>query len=172
MQWIHAAEAEDLLQASIFFDFRCGYGDMRLIDALREHLMNAIGGWSGFLRHMTENALHFKPPLGFFNNFVVESKGEHRNAFDIKSAMMPIVDFARVYALKKGIEATNTMDRLYQLTVKKVLTNEEHDELERAYSFLMQLRFVRQVTAVIDQKAKPDNYINPKKTDTNRTNHA
>ncbi len=163
MQWIHAAEAEDLLQASIFFDFRGAYGDMRLVDALREHLMNAIGGWSGFLRHMTENALNFKPPLGFFNNFVVESKGEHRNAFDIKSAMMPIVDFARVYALKNGVEATNTLDRLYQLTVKKILTQEEHDELERAYSFLMQLRFVRQVTAVIDQKSKPDNYINPRK---------
>jgi CBS domain-containing protein len=162
-QWIHAAEAEDLLQASIFFDFRGGYGDMRLIDALREHLMGSIGSWSGFLRHMTENALHFKPPLGFFNNFVVESKGEHRNAFDIKSAMMPIVDFARVYALKNGIETTNTLERLYQLTAKKVLSQEEHDELDRAYSFLMQLRLVRQVTAVIDQKSKPDNYINPKK---------
>ena len=163
LKWIHAAEAEDLLQASIFFDFRGGYGDARLTDALRQHLHEAIGRWSGFLRYMTENALYFKPPLGFFRNFVVESKGEHRNKFDIKSAMMPIVDFARIYALKHGIEATNTMDRLHQLTLNQVLTREEYDELEKAYSFLMQLRFVRQVTAAMDQKTAPDNFINPKR---------
>jgi len=161
--WIHAAEAEDLLQASIFFDFRRGYGDPLLVTELREHLSASLSGWSGFFRHMTENALNFKPPLGFFRNFVVESKGRHRNAFDIKSAMTPIVDFARVYALKNGIEETNTLERIDQLRVKKILSTKEYEELEKAYSFLMQLRFVRQITAALDEHVKPDNYINPKK---------
>jgi len=160
--WIHAAEAEDLLQASIFFDFRIGYGDDILIDSLRQHLFGSLEGWSGFFRHLTENALYFKPPLGFFRNFVVESKGEHRDAFDIKSAMTPIVDFARIYALKNKIEETNTLQRLRQLYIKRVFNRQEYEELERAYSFLLQLRFVRQITAIIDEKAKPDNYINPK----------
>ncbi|MGD9367137.1 MAG: putative nucleotidyltransferase substrate binding domain-containing protein [Desulfobacteraceae bacterium] len=163
LQWIHAAEAEDLLQASIFFDFRCGYGDEQLIESLKDHLRGSIARWSGFLRYMTENALYFKPPLGFFRNFVVESKGEHRDALDIKSAMTPIVDFARVYALKNGITATNTMDRLHQLRVMKILTQEEYDEMEKAYSFLMQLRLTRHVTAAMDQKKSPDNFINPKR---------
>ena len=163
LKWIHAAQSEDLLQASIFFDFSYGYGDRQLIDDLRRHLYDAIGRWSGFLRYMTENALYFKPPLGFFGGFVVESKGEHRNAFDIKSAMMPIVDFARIYALKHGIEATGTLERLQQLYRQEVLSQEEYEELQKAYSFLMQLRFGRQVTAVIDQKAPPDNFINPKR---------
>lgn len=163
LQWIHAARPEDLLQASIFFDFHCAYGDQHLVDALRTHLNEAIGGWSGFLRHMTENALHFKPPLGFFRNFVVESKGEHRDALDIKSAMMPIVDFARIYALKSGIEATNTLERLHQLQLKQVLSPAEVEELEKAYSFLMQLRFLRQVTAILDRKEPPDNFVNPKR---------
>jgi CBS domain-containing protein len=161
--WIHAAEAEDLLQASIFFDFRRGFGEESLIEALRSHLFTSLKGWSGFFRHMTENALNFKPPLGFFRNFVVESKGRHRNAFDIKSAMTPIVDFARVYALKNGIEETNTLDRLSQLRIRKIISLKEYDEMEKAYSFLMQLRFVRQITAVMDDNLKPDNYINPKK---------
>jgi CBS domain-containing protein len=161
--WIHAAEAEDLLQASIFFDFRCGFGEASLIIELRQHLFDALDGWSGFFRHMTENALNFKPPLGFFRNFVVESKGRHRNSFDIKSAMTPIVDFARVYALKNRIDETNTLERLDQLRIKKIISLQEYEELEKAYSFLMQLRFVRQITAVMDDNKKPDNYINPKK---------
>lgn len=161
--WIRAGEPEDLLQASIFFDFRTGYGDRGLVVDLRNHLFNSLGGWSGFFRNMTENALHFKPPIGFFRNFVVESKGEHRNAFDIKRAIMPIVDFARIYGLQNKIEETNTLERLTQLRLSKVISHQEFEELEKAYSFLMQLRFVRQVTAAIDEKSKPDNYINPKK---------
>jgi CBS domain-containing protein len=161
--WIHTAEAEDLLQASIFFDFRAGYGDGSIIEELRRYLFDSLEGWSGFFRHLTENALHFKPPLGFFGGFVVESKGEHRSALDIKSAMTPIVDFARVYALKNRVEETNTMERLRHLRLKKVLTQQEFEELEKAYGFMMQLRFVRQVNAVIDEKTKPTNYLKPKK---------
>jgi len=160
--WIHAAEAEDLLQASIFFDFRGGYGEFGLIDDLREHLFASLGAWAGFFRHLTENALYFRPPLGFFGTFVVESKGEHRNEFDIKSAMTPIVDFARIYALRHKVEETNTLDRLAYLRRKEVLRQKEYEELEKAYGFMLQLRFVRQITAIVDEKSKPDNYINPK----------
>ena len=162
-KWIHTAEPEDLLRSSIFFDFRGAYGQLEIIDDLRNYLFTSLVGWSGFFRHLTENALYFKPPIGFFRNFVVESKGEHRDAFDIKHAMMPIVDLARIYALHNNIEETNTLERLYQAYMKDILNWKEYNEIQQAYSFLMQLRFVRQVTAVIDEDAKPDNYINPKK---------
>ncbi len=161
--WIHTAEAEDLLQSSIFFDFRGAFGEMALVEDLQKHLFDSLSGWVGFFRHLTQNALHFKPPLGFFRNFVVESKGEHRDAFNIKDAMMPIVDFARIYALNHRIEETNTQERLHRLFLKGVLSREEYHELEQAYSFLMQLRFVRQITAIIEENEKPDNYVVPKK---------
>ncbi|MBU1713891.1 MAG: cyclic nucleotide-binding domain-containing protein [Proteobacteria bacterium] len=161
--WIHTAEAEDLLKSSIFFDFRCAYGDSNLTGQLKKYLLKSLGGWAGFFRHLSENALYFKPPIGFFRNFVVESKGEHRDALDIKSAMTPIVDFARIYALKNGIEETNTQERLYQLYLKNILTWQDYNEIDQSYSFMMQLRFVRQVASVIDEKSKHDNYINPKK---------
>jgi len=161
-KWIRKAEGEALLQASIFFDFRGGYGDPDMVDDLRRHMFRSLSGWAGFFRHLTENALFFKPPIGFFRNFVVESKGEHRNTFDIKSAMMPIVDSARIYALHNRIEATNTHQRLEHLHRKKVLTRQEFQELDQGYSFLMQLRFARQLTAIANEQIAPDNYINPK----------
>jgi CBS domain-containing protein len=160
--WIHTAEAEELLYSSIFFDFRGGYGQTALIDQLRGHLMEALVGWSGFFRHLTQNALLYKPPLGFFRNFVVESKGEHRNKFDIKRAMLPIVDYARVYALKHGIAETNTLERLRRLMQKEILPAKDYSEIEQGYSFMMQLRFARQVKAIVEEGALPDNYVNPK----------
>jgi len=162
-EWIYQAEAEDLLQASIFFDFRGAYGETELIDRLRRFLFKSLSGWAGFFRHLTENALFFKPPLGFFRNFIVESEGKHRDAFDIKSAMRLIVDFARIYALKHHLDETNTQERLYQLYLKEIFTHQEYNELDKAYSFMMQLRFIRQFTVVLEQNGQPDNYINPKK---------
>ncbi len=161
-QWIHKAEPEALLQSSIFFDFRGAYGDMDLIDKLRRHLFDALEGWPGFFRHLTENALYFTPPIGFFRNFLVESKGEHRDTFNIKAAMQPVVDYARIYALQHNIEETNTFERLNQLLTRKKISLQEHNELETAYSYLMQQRFVTQVKTAIAENSEPDNYVNPK----------
>ncbi|MCP3951188.1 MAG: cyclic nucleotide-binding domain-containing protein [Desulfobacterales bacterium] len=162
-EWIHAPEPEALLRSSIFFDFRGGYGEIALIDELRDYLFGALSGWPGFFRHLSENAIYFKPPIGFFRNFVVESKGKHKDAFDIKRAMMPIVDLARIYALKNRVDETNTLERLQLLYHAKVLKWAEYHDLEQAYSFMLQMRFVRQITAIIDENRPPDNYVKPKK---------
>ncbi len=161
-EWIHTAAPEALLQASIFFDFRGAYGDMDLISELRKHLFASLEGWPGFFRHLTENALYFTPPIGFFRNFLVESKGEHRDTFNIKAAMQPVVDYARIYALQHKIEETNTFERINQLLSRKKISSQEHNELETAYSYLMQQRFVTQVKTAMDENGQPDNYINPK----------
>ena len=76
--------------------------------------------------------------------------------------MAPIVDFSRIYSLKHGIRETNTQNRLYQLYVKRVFNRNDYNEIEQAYSFLLQIRFMRQISAIIGEKTKPDNYINPK----------
>ena len=161
-EWIHTAEPEALLQASIFFDFRGAYGEMNLVNDLRKYLFASLEGWPGFFRHMAENALYFTPPIGFFRNFLVESKGEHRDTFNIKAAMQPVVDYARIYALNYKIEETNTFERIKQLLNMGKISIQEHNELETAYSYLMQQRFVTQVKNAMDQNGKPDNYINPK----------
>jgi CBS domain-containing protein len=161
-KWIATVEPMALLQSNIFFDFRGGYGDMDLAAQLRRHLFASLAARPNFFRYLTETSLNMKPPLGFFRNFIVESKGEHRDAFDIKSSMTPIVNFARAYALYHGIEETNTQERLNRLFLKNVLSWQDYHELEQSYSYLMQLRFVRQVTAAMKENGKPDNYINPK----------
>jgi CBS domain-containing protein len=164
--WIHAAGPEDLLHSSIFFDFRFVYGEPALVDSLSNYLLDSLVGWSGFFRHMTENAVSFKPPLGIFGNFQVKSKGIHRNCLNVKTAMTPIVDFARIYALHSGIKETNTQERLYQLYLKKQLSSNEYSEIEQTFSFIMQIRFLHQLNAIINEGVKPDNYINPKNLST------
>ena len=160
-RWIRTGNPEDLMYSSIFFDFRGTWGEMSLSNCLKTHLLKSIQGWSGFLRHLSENALYFKPPLGRFGKFLVDSEGENKDAFDIKQAMLPLIDFARVYALKNQISQTNTLTRLFRLYTKHALTNKEYNNIVQSYNYLMDLRFRRQITTIMDEEKKPDNYINP-----------
>jgi len=159
--WIYQGSNEDLLHASIFFDFRGVWGDLALTDQLKSFLLDCVQKRAGFLRHLTENALHFKPPIGLFGKLVVESDGEHKDAFNIKSAMQPIVDLARVYSLKHRIVQTNTLTRLFRLYTKNIFTNKQYIDLIQTYNYVMHLRFLRQITTIIDEEKQPDNYINP-----------
>jgi CBS domain-containing protein len=159
--WIYQGSNEDLLNSSIFFDFTGVWGDLVLTDQLKSFLMDSVEKRAGFLRHLTENALHFKPPIGLFGKLVVESDGEHKDSFNIKWAMQPIVDLARVYSLKNGIVQTNTLTRLFRLYTKNVFSNKQYIDLVKSYNYLMHLRFLRQITTIIDEEKQPDNYINP-----------
>jgi len=161
-EWIHAPEPEALLHASIFFDFRLSYGDRNITNRLEKHFFRSLSGWPGFYRHMTENAVYFRPPMGFWGNFSLEPKGPHKNCLDIKMAMTPIVDFARIYSLNHGIKDTNTQARLYQLYLKQVLSRKDYTEIEQAYGLMMQIRLIRQIHAIIGENVKPHNYVNPK----------
>ncbi len=160
--WIRVSTPKDLMQSNIFFDLRGGCGNMALVDELRLFLFESLEGWTRFFRDLAVNALGFKPPLGFFRNFVVESKGEHRHKLDIKKSMTPIVDIARTYALNHNISETNTQERLYRLYLEKVLNEETYNDLDQAYSYLMHQRLSCQIKNILDGK-KPNNYIDPSK---------
>jgi CBS domain-containing protein len=162
-EWIYNASSEALLQISIFFDFRLGYGDSNLVNELREYLFDILGNGKGFFRYMAANTTHFRLPIGFFGNFIVESKGEFKNTFDIKKPMMLVVDFARIYALQNKISATNTMERLELLYKKNVISESDYNDISHSYSYMMNLRFTNQINGIINKGEEPNNNINPKK---------
>ena len=161
-EWIAAGTAEDLLKTKIFFDFRGVYGEQTLVHMLRNHLNDVIAQNPRFFQLLARNVLQLSPPIGFFGNFVVESVGENKKAFDIKSSMMPIVDYARIYALQHNIAATNTFERLQQLYERNLLAQQNYQEMVQAYSYLMQIRLRVQAEAISQGNRKPENYVSPK----------
>jgi len=161
-RWVNMGSAEDLLRTKIFFDFRSAYGEEAFEDALRDHLNQIVGDNHRFFQLLARNILPMAPPIGLFGNFIVESSGANRGSFDIKSSMMPIVDFARIYALKNKIRAANTIRRLDALRELKVLSDQSHQEMVQAYSYLMQIRLRIQAEAVSSRNNNPNNYIFPK----------
>jgi CBS domain-containing protein len=111
-----------------------------------------------FFFHLAQSTLQFKAPRGFFGNIQLESSGEHPAAFNVKAAIIPLVNFARMYALQNRLAETNTLERLRQLRDAGVLVPASHDELVQAYTALMQMRLTHQA-AQIGRGVGPDNLI-------------
>jgi len=158
--WITNSDQQDLIDLSIFFDFRCIYGNTELTNQLRKYLFKTAEGQAGFFQHLTKNSLLHKPPVGLLGKIVVESKGEHQETFDIKAAVTPISDFARIYALKNKVSNPNSLERLDGLLEKGIINKTTNEELKQAYNYLMQLRFKHQSERIMENKSA-DNYINP-----------
>lgn len=160
--WIRTVEAQDLLQAKVFFDFRCAYGREGLLDPLQQTLRDELAANPRFFAQLAVNVLHFQPPVGLFGGIALQTVGEeHRRVVDIKSAMTPIVDFARIYALRHELPARNTVERLDGLLAAGALTPESHDEIGQVYRALMQIRLENQLRALSD-KRPVDNLVEPR----------
>lgn len=162
-KWIESDDADHLLKASIFFDFRLGYGQGNLVKALHNSLFQKLVEWPGFFRHMARNTSQYNPPLSFFGNFVLEEKNGRKGLLDIKMAMQLVVDFARIYALQDGNEETNTTKRLEQAFQENRIDRELRDNLIHAYEYLMHHRIKHQAEMIKKSTDPPDNYLQPEK---------
>jgi len=160
-RWISAPDPEELLNVTIFFDFRCGFGELSLAESLRDHLNNMTRRQEIYLLHLAKDCLAHRAPLSFFKTFIVEKDGEHKNTLDIKhQGIAPFVNVARLLALKHGISETNTLARFRALADEGHISPGLLQAATDAYELQMQLRLVHQLYQ-LDNGQVPDNYINP-----------
>lgn len=141
--WMSETTAENMLNTSIFFDFRGIWGDGSLPAKLTNHIFTEMKGPSNrFLASLALAAIDNPSPLTFFRNFVVERSGEHKDQFDLKArAMRPLTDAARVLMLqaRKG-DINNTFRRFAAMAELEPQNAELYREAADAYEVLIRLR--------------------------------
>jgi len=161
LHWINAPDPEELLNSTIFFDFRYSFGTEQLAVDLREYLIEQSNKKPILTFHLARQCIDSRAPLSFFNNFVVEKNGDHRDKLDIKTrGLTPFVNFARTLSLKYGIRETNTLTRLKILMTEEKIPLDLYQATVDAYEFQMQLRLIRQLSQ-IENGDVPDNFIHP-----------
>jgi PAS domain S-box-containing protein len=158
--WIHNANPQELLELNMLFDFRCVSGEQAFARDLRTWVLDEMQAYPPFFLHFAQNALLYKPPLGLLGNIQVSSSGDGPKALSLKEALMPVVNFARLYTLKYRIEATNTLDRLAGLRERGMLSRGSFEQVFPDYEALMRLRLHRQAMAILENR-KPSNLISP-----------
>ena len=159
--WIEKPKSENMLNIAIFFDFRNVFGDQTLSEDLWGNILERLKENPGFLPFLAVDAVRFKPPIGFFKDFIVEKTGEHRGEIDIKKGgIFPITQGIRALALEGKISERNTFERIRILKSLGILTTELARDLEESYRYLLSIRFRFQAKKIKEGK-EPDNYINP-----------
>jgi CBS domain-containing protein len=160
-QWISRGDGSELLNASIFFDFRPLYGNEELAKQLREWLNGRIKNNRMFLRKMVENALRNRPPLSLWRNFLVERTGDSQNTLNLKiNGVTPFVDAARIFALSLGSNETSTAQRLRAAAEAWRMDKSETEAWIESFLYIQLLRLRLQHQQSSKHEA-PSNRINP-----------
>ena len=159
-EWLEKSSAEALQAVNIVFDFRHAAGDESLSEELRRHVLRDIAARETFFFNLAGSTLEFKPPLGLFGKIVVESSGHHPETFDIKSGLVPIVNFARVYALRHALPVVGTLDRIDLLAAAGVLQPASAAELRMAFEMLSRWRLRHQAMQLASGQPA-DNHVHP-----------
>lgn len=159
INWLSTPEPQNLLDATIFFDFRNIYGNEAFSERLRKTISHFINEQPLFLYHLAYNTFNTKSQQISTGNIITEKNAE---MIDLKNAINPIIMFARTYALQNNIWCTNTIDRLNELKAKQIINSSTIDEILFAYNYLMKLRFKNQI-ALIEENFPLSNSLSTKK---------
>ncbi len=127
------------------------------------NLSRSLREETAFFHHFAQSALQFKPPVRLLGNIYLSGGAtEHAGEINLKDAMMPMVSFARLYALRYQLNQTHTVERIKALCERNIILPASRDEMIAAYDVLMQLRLQNQIAA-IQAGRSPQNLIQPTK---------
>ncbi|MFM9884216.1 MAG: DUF294 nucleotidyltransferase-like domain-containing protein [Burkholderiales bacterium] len=144
-QWMQSLSPESLLHSMIFFDFRPIWGQHGAANDLRRWLSEAAKDRALYQRCLAEEAFRTRVPIGFFGDLVPDAGDAEHPGIDLKrQGTRLFVDAARVYALKLGIEATNTALRMRAAATLLGIASEDVEASIDAFHFLQMLRLRQQ----------------------------
>lgn len=159
--WIAKPDPEAQMLSSVMFDLRPIGGDGRLFENLQEETLKAASENSIFVAHMISNSLKHTPPLNLLRGLATIRSGENKNTLDLKhNGVVPVVDLARIYALRGQISVVNTRARLEEAREAGQLSRSGAGDLLDAYDLIAETRLLHQADLVKHGSA-PDNFLQP-----------
>jgi CBS domain-containing protein len=159
-KWMRDPGRSGSILSSIVYDFRKVAGPLDPEPEL-EQVMRGAQHDDAFLRHLVQRALDTRPPTGFIRDLVVERKGEHVGRLDVKHGGVTIVgNIARVEAIRAGVAAKGTLDRLRGAEDAGRMIAGSASELREAFQYLWEVRLRHQAAQVLAGVA-PDDFVDP-----------
>jgi CBS domain-containing protein len=159
--WMREQSPKASEQLSIIFDFRRVAGELEA-DLVLDDAMAVAVERPVFLQHLARRALDLRPPIGFVRGILVEHGGEHPGTVDLKHGGIVIVgNLARAHAIRSGLPAKRTIDRLRASESVGAIDAETREGLEEAFRFLWEVRLHHHVEQ-LRSGLPPDDFVDPK----------
>lgn len=146
--WIKTPGPDELLEVSIFFDFRHCYGEKRLTDELNDFVRKDLKTNDIFFHHMAAAWKLFTPSVSQLSE----------EGTDVKRLLMPLTGIIRLYALKYGVTGLSSVERIMELRSGNNLEVQMLRETIRAWKDLTSLRLSHHASC-INRDTEPDNII-------------
>ncbi|MBN1116603.1 MAG: cache domain-containing protein [Bacteroidales bacterium] len=150
--WISNSEPQSILDASIFFDFRCVYGSESIVNELRDYVNATVKHQAVFFYNLALPVLKYKSPTNLFGNIIGRDTSHDQSVINVKKILLPIICFTRLYSLHNGLSETNTPNRIRKLYKAEIITKIMYDELMLSYNYLMHLRFRFQAKSIMSNQ--------------------
>ncbi|MFN3077541.1 MAG: putative nucleotidyltransferase substrate binding domain-containing protein [Alphaproteobacteria bacterium] len=149
--------------SDIFFDFQLVWGRKReLAMDVRSHVTGMAMTNPGYLRSMCEAIADHRTASGMFGRFITEREStDNKGKINLKhNGLLPLVQSARILALREGIEETSTLARIDALQAREVLEASEQERLKEAFAHIATL-LLRQQIADFKAGLPVGNYLPP-----------
>lgn len=139
--WVRRQTPQDLLDVDIFFDAEFVHGHQGSVDELMVQAYGIAGRSRDFLMMLTELARQWHSPIGMLGGF---QKVDGR--VDLKKfGLMPIFTASRVLALRHGVNARSTADRLEGVLEKGIGSRGLVDRVLAAQEVFMRAVLMQQI---------------------------
>ena len=146
---------------NIALDYRRVAGPLD-VESTLDDLIRRASHDPAFPRRLAHTAVEFRPPTGFFRDFVVEAKGSHAGTLDVKhGGITPITNLARAHAVGAGLTNNRTLRRLRDVVATGALDPELGAGLEEAFRLLWRVRLEHQA-AQVRAGLPPDDAVDPR----------
>ena len=145
LQWTKEPNPQNVLDSSIFFDLRFVFGEESLVNRLKDHIKHETSQNTLFFYHLASASINYKPTI-------------EEGKLNLKKALVPIVGYARVLALRHGVNETNTLLRLQELAKRAIISKGRMDEISKMYTTLMQYRLELHMNQILSVE-NPENVL-------------
>ncbi|WP_191557477.1 DUF294 nucleotidyltransferase-like domain-containing protein [Metabacillus idriensis] len=140
LRWMEEVSFESMRYLQIFVDARVLAGEEAFIDHLKKGIDKCQKKSPKLLKRFMDNIMHLKPSIGPLGQIFTESSGPYQGSLNLKqAAFLPYVNAVRILAIKEGVLAASTMERIDELSKDEFYRNELGD-YKTSFANLLQFR--------------------------------
>lgn len=157
--WMTRRSPAMLRHCDIFFDFCHGYGEHDFSAALRAFVTDLVAKNVGFVREMFQIQVDDRVALGWFGRLLTKKADDGSRRINLKyGGTLPLVEGIRILALRHGVAATSTQERIDALAALEVIASDQQDYLTGALRHITYL-LLRQQLADFEAGHEVGNWV-------------
>lgn len=138
--WVRRSRPEDLLNVDIFYDMVRVHGDATLAHRLTDYAWDAAKAFPPFAKLLGAHIGRVESPFGLFGGLKTAD-----GRLDLKlHGLFPIVATARTLALRHGVRARSTRERLEGLIALDIGGDRDMEALIAGHGLLIRLLLAQQ----------------------------